>query len=91
MNAAAEDPRSLPGWSRQIPTRPLSAGTRARRAEPERQTKLPGGGLAGAAEDPALLLYAGLRREPPDRPPPGVPHGGFDRTGLIKGEPDLPQ
>jgi hypothetical protein len=43
--------------------------------EPERQIKLPGGGLAGAAEDPALLLYAGLKREPPDRPPPGVPLG----------------
>jgi hypothetical protein len=39
--------------------------------KPERQVKLPGGGLAGAAEDPALLLYAGLKREPP-----GVPHGG---------------
>jgi hypothetical protein len=25
--------------------------------------KLPGGGLAGAAEDPALLLFAGLKRE----------------------------
>jgi hypothetical protein len=40
-----------------------------------RQIKLPGGGLAGAAEDPAPLLFAGLKREPPDRPPPGVPHG----------------
>jgi hypothetical protein len=47
--------------------------------EPERKMKLPGGGLAGAAEDPALLLYAGLKRETPDRPPPGVPQGGFDR------------
>jgi hypothetical protein len=43
--------------------------------EPERKIKLPGGGLAGAAEDPALLLSAGLKREPPDRPPPGVPLG----------------
>jgi len=29
--------------------------------------------LPGAAEDPALLFYAGLRRETPDRPEPGVP------------------
>ncbi len=34
---------------------------------------LPGGGLAGAAEDPALLSCAGLKRETPDRPQPGVP------------------
>ncbi len=47
---------------------------------------MPGGGLAGAAEDLALLSYAGLKRETPDRPEPGVPQvlsrerpSGFDR------------
>jgi hypothetical protein len=47
--------------------------------------KLPGGGLAGAAEDPALLLYAGRKREPPDRPPPGVPQGVFRRDLVMRG------
>jgi hypothetical protein len=41
--------------------------------------KLPGGGLAGAAEDPASLFYAGLERKTPDRPEPGVPQVLFWR------------
>ena len=44
------------------------AATRATSDEPARQIMLPGEGLAGAAEDPALLSYAGLKRETPDRP-----------------------
>jgi hypothetical protein len=57
---------------------------RTSRAEPERKIKLPGGGLAGAAEDPALLLYAGRKREPPDRPPPGVPQEFFHAAGRME-------
>ena len=66
------------GAGRSRPDR-FQRNTRATSAEPERKIKLPGGGLAGAAEDPALLLFAGLRRETPDRPPPGVPQGVFPR------------
>jgi len=44
---------------------------------------LPGEGLAGAAEDPALLFYAGLKRETPDRPEPGVPQVWSERVGKL--------
>ncbi len=44
---------------------------------------LPGGGLAGAAEDPALLCCAGLKRETPDRPEPGVPQALSEGTGKL--------
>jgi hypothetical protein len=47
-----------PGAGRSRPD-PLWADTPATSDEPERKMKLPGGGLAGAAEDPALLSYAG--------------------------------
>jgi|GEM_PF-4785097 len=44
---------------------------------------LPGEGLAGAAEDRPLLFYAGLKRETPDRPEPGVPHVLSERVGKL--------
>jgi hypothetical protein len=71
------------GAGRSRPDR-LQRHTPATSDEPERQIKPPGGGLAGAAEDPALLLYAGLKREPPDRPPPGVPQGVFHAAGRME-------
>src|SRR5512146_2015142 len=64
---------ALAGLEPADPDRPFLAADLATSDEPERQVKLPGGGLAGAAEDPALLSYAGLKRETPDRPQPGVP------------------
>ncbi|MFB3901924.1 MAG: hypothetical protein ACE15E_00585 [Acidobacteriota bacterium] len=74
--------RFMPDWSRQIPDSTVLADTGATSDEPERQVKVPGGGLAGAAEDPALLSYAGLKRRTPDRPEPGVPQVFF--RGMVR-------
>ncbi len=76
MNAVAEDRRfSLyrRAGAGRFPPPTVLADPGATSDEPERQIMLPGGGLAGAAEDPAFLFYAGLKRETPDRPEPGVP------------------
>jgi hypothetical protein len=45
-------------------------------AEPERQKSCPAGGWPAPLKTRRLCFYAGLKREPPDRPPPGVPQGG---------------
>jgi hypothetical protein len=59
---------ALPGWSRQIPARPFLAANFATSDEPERQVKLPGGGLA--ARKTRRLFYGSAEL---DRLQPGVP------------------
>jgi hypothetical protein len=62
VNAAAQDRRFslyrfLPGWRRQIPTRPLWAEHPGDERRTGAKDKAARRGLAGAAEDPAPLLF----------------------------------